>query len=380
VLQAGQTLGKWTVESVLRKSGTGVSYLCRPTGGGDAAVIKVFDPKSLHRGQERYTRFTRMLGRLNHPGIPRYIGTVQDPPGIACEYQEGVFLNDRLKEGPLAPRTVLSLARELAATLHYLHSEDIIHRSVKPEAVFLATQGQAQLMDFGVALESEEERLTQAGAVVGTLRILPPEAFESGQEGPAYDLYALGVLLFEAVTGKKAFGNPDGSKVRTTQVLQRKLSTPCLDPGDDVPTALRELICDLTRQDAAQRPESAMAVVSSLRGVRIKSHGAPNAGADLLANLKAARSKPQTPVATPPPRATAAPVVPAAPAAPVAPVVSAPSPPPAPELAPRTSPAVQAPPAEPAPAAPVDRSLIIAMLAGAALAVVGAVVFLVMRG
>ncbi len=84
MLQAGQTLGKWTIESVLRKSGTGVSYLCRPAGGGDAAVVKVFDHKSLHRGQERYTRFSRMLARLNHPGIPRYIGTVLEPPAIAC--------------------------------------------------------------------------------------------------------------------------------------------------------------------------------------------------------------------------------------------------------------------------------------------------------
>lgn len=374
MLQAGQTLGKWTVESLLRKSGTGASYLCRPTGGGDPAVIKVFDPKSLQRGRERYIRFTKMLGRLNHPGIPRYIGTVQDPPAIACEYHEGVFLNDRLKDGAMAPRAVLSLARELAATLHYLHSEDIIHRSVKPEAVFLATHGQAQLMDFGVALESDEERLTQAGAVVGTLRILPPEAFETGREGPAYDLYALGVLLFEAVTGTKAFGNPDGSKVRTTQVLQRKLSTPCLDPGDDVPTALRDMICDLTRQDEAERPASAMAVVTSLQGVKIKSQGPPSAGADLLANLKAARSgKASKPAA--PPAQSASP----APAA-LEPVAVAAPPAPAPELAPRTSPAVQAPQSELPPAAPVDRSLIIAMMAGGALALVGAVLFLMLKG
>jgi len=373
VLQTGQSLGKWTVDRVLRKSGTGISYLCRPTGGGDAAVIKVFDHKSLHRGEERYTRFTRMLARLNHPGIPRYIGTVQDPPGIACEYHEGTFLNERLEHGPLEPRAVLSLARELAATLHYLHSEDIVHRSVKPEAVFLAQEGQAQLMDFGVALESEEERLTQAGAVVGTLRILPPEAFESGQEGPAYDLYALGVLLFEAVTGAKAFGNPDGSKIRTTQVLKRKMTTACLDPGDEVPGALRELICDLTRQDPAERPPQAMDVVTRLRGVRIKAHAAGNAGADLLANLKAARSKP---AAEPVPAAARSPepVVPAAP--PVATPIAAPEP----ALAPRTSPAVQAPAPEPAPAAPVDRSLIIAVVAGGLLAVIGGLVFMLLAG
>lgn len=377
MLDGGQNIGKWTVQQVLRKSGTGVSYLCAPTEGGDLAVVKVFDHQSLHRGKERFQRFTSMLARLNHPGIPRYIGTVGDPPAIACAYVEGTFLNERLESGPLEPRQVLSLARELAATLSYLHGEDIVHRAIKSEAVYLTQEGQAQLMDFGVALESEEERLTQAGAVVGTLRILPPEAFESGREGPPYDLYALGVLLYEALTGQKAFGNPDGSRVRTTQVLQRKLSTPCLDPGEGVTPELRSLVQDLTRQDPVARPAVAMDVIHRLRGVRIKAHTAGGAGADLLANLKAARAQqaaaPAAAPPTPQPNPVPAPSPPTTPRPPVQPA-------PAPALAPRTSPTVQAPQAEPPPAAPIDRSLWIAVAAGGVLALLGFVVFLLIVG
>jgi serine/threonine protein kinase len=330
-------------------------------------VVKVFDHESLDRGKERFQRFTRMLARLNHPGIPRYIGAVADPPAIACEYTKGTFLNEQLVHGPLDPRATLSLARELSATLSYLHSEGIVHRAVKPEAVFITEEGQAQLMDFGVALESEEERLTQAGAVVGTLRILPPEAFESGQEGPAFDLYALGVLLHEALTGVKAFGNADGSKVSTSQLLTRKMTTEFLDPGEDAPQALRELVQDLTRMDTNERLSDAMKVVVRLQGVKIRSAKAGSAGSDLLANLQAARSQaaPEQP----------APVLPVPEAAAPSPVAA-----PQPVLAPRTSPAVVAPPAEPAPAAPIGRSLIIAIAAVVLLAAVAAGAFFAMRG
>ncbi len=291
MLQSGQTIGKWKVERKLRQSNTGVSYLCCAPGGTLRAIVKVYAHKDLQRGTERFERFTRMLARLNHPGIPRYIGTIADPPAIASAYREGKLLSERIERGPMDPRVVLGLARELAATLAYVHGEDIIHRAVKPETVFLPDDGQAQLVDFGVALESEEERLTESGSLVGTLRILPPETLEGSQEGPGYDLYGLGLVLYEALTGTRAFHGEDGSVLSPGKLLQLKLSTAFLDPGEDIPAPLRDLVRDLTLRDPDERLSDSMDVVKRLRGVRLDARKPGQSGLDLLASLHAARTK-----------------------------------------------------------------------------------------
>ncbi len=344
MLERGDIVGKWTVAQVLRKSTTGTAYLCEPLSpGATPAVIKVFDFQSLDRGKERFERFAKMLARLNHPGVPRYIGFVADPPSVACDWRQGTFLDKRLAVRPLSQRDVLDLARGLAATLAYLHSEDIIHRAVKSETVFLPDDGQAQLMDFGVALESEEERLTQAGSVVGTLRILPPEAFESGNEDGTWDLYALGILLYEALLGREAFCDPDGTPATTTKLLRRKLQTPHLDPGEGVHEALRTVIRAMTSRDLTARPATGGEVVQALADVRIKSDVPPPASA-LLANLKASAEKrrqaeqapapaPQTTVPQAP-HTTVPQAAPAAAPTPEAPTPAAPEAPPSPSRLP----------------------------------------------
>src|SRR5262249_50410909 len=146
-------------------------------------------------------------------------------PYLATGFVQGQALASALREGPLPPEQAARIARDLALALGYAHSRGVVHRDVKPANVLLDDKGEPQLVDFGLAWRggpaevagpvSEEEkqtrvlggRLTQRGAVLGTPEYLAPEAFGEAEAGarPAADQYALGMTLYEMLTGRVAF-------------------------------------------------------------------------------------------------------------------------------------------------------------------------------
>ncbi len=198
-----------------------------------------------------------LLASLNHPSlVTLYDAHVVpgEPEYLVMEYVEGTTLANELAEHPMDAGDVAALATELASALHVVHAAGIVHRDVKPSNVLLATdplperRHRAKLADFGIAYLAEADRLTSPGVVIGTAAYLAPEQVRGEFATPAADIYALGLVLLEALTGTRAF--PQASGIGA--VMARLVETP------DVPSWMgwewATLLQTMTASDPAQRP------------------------------------------------------------------------------------------------------------------------------
>jgi len=154
----------------------------------------------------------RAVGWLHHPGIVQVLDVdAGDQPAIVLELVDGESLSARLqREGPLTPAETAQLGAELADALYHAHTRGVIHRDLKPANVLLGSDGHARLVDFGIArlLGDALERTTQPGTVMGTLRYMSPEQLRGDEVGPRTDLYGLGAVLHEALTGRPPYDAP----------------------------------------------------------------------------------------------------------------------------------------------------------------------------
>ena len=213
----------------------------------------------------RFEREAALLGQLRHPHIVRLLGGSDSSGGdklkgsfwLAMAYVEGPTLDERLARGPLTVDEVLTVFIPLTEALEYAHAAGVFHRDLKPANMILAPTG-VQLVDFGVALSADLSRLTNRGVRPGTLSYMAPEAVLDDRDLPdpgANDLYALGVVLYEALTAKRAFpGNREGGlHVQQLSILRAKARSSGLDPGEPHPPAWRDVVYRLTQPDPQLR-------------------------------------------------------------------------------------------------------------------------------
>ncbi len=265
---AGEAIDIWVVERALGHGGMGSVYRCHNRDARRIlAAIKVLDYglKRSAKARARFVREAEILFSLDHPHIVkvRNVRLDADPPYLEMEFVEGGSLERRIVAGPVPPAEVIAWLEQLASALAYLHARGIRHRDVKPSNVLVNPQGHVTLVDFGIATETEGSTLSESGQAMGSVAYVPPEWVHMGELDPVlWDIYALGVCAFEALTGQTAFGVPSGgmSTQRFYQVLTAKQGHPPLDPGPDVPFGLRELVRAMTDSDPAVRLASAEAV------------------------------------------------------------------------------------------------------------------------
>jgi class 3 adenylate cyclase/tetratricopeptide (TPR) repeat protein len=213
----------------------------------------------------RVAREAQVTGRLgDHPNVVTVYdtGEYDGLPYLVLRAMRGGSLADLLQRGAPGIADVARIGTQLAAGLAHAHGHGVVHRDVKPDNVWLAADGTAALGDFGIAHVVDADRLTAEGVVVGTVRYLSPEQIRGEEAGPASDLYALGVTLYELVTGRPPFTAKDA-----TLVLTQHLTSVPVAPSEHAPAIapeLEALILDLLAKDAALRPPSADAVVARL--------------------------------------------------------------------------------------------------------------------
>lgn len=272
MLQPGDTIDIWVVEAALGSGGMGSVYRCHNRAAKRIlAAVKVLDG-TLKRYPEAEARFIReadILGQLDHPNIVkvRNVRPDADPPYIEMEFVAGVSLDERLRQGPVPYTIALPLMRQCAEALAYIHGMGICHRDIKP-ANLIVDGDRLKLVDFGLAVEERSTRITQHGVAFGTVSYAPPEwIVPEVLDPPKWDVYALGVVFFELLTGQLAFpvSGQGTARQQAMQVIVAKQGHAPLDPGDAFHDDVRELIGRMTASAAEERLADAAQVASWTR-------------------------------------------------------------------------------------------------------------------
>jgi predicted Ser/Thr protein kinase len=277
-------LGRYVIEGVLGKGAMGVVYLAvDPVIGRRVALKTLAVPADSEEAQEfaqRFLREAQAAGILNHPVIVTvHDAGVDEDTGlsfIAMEYIEGRSLKEMVQSGhAFSPVDVAMIGAALADALDYAHAQGVIHRDIKPANILITSRGQAKITDFGVA-RLESSNLTAAGQFIGTPNYMAPEQVTGGAVDGRSDLFSLGVVLFELLTGARPFGGSSMTEV-TYKIVHEGSPIPSrARPG--LPPAFNPIILKLLEKDPArryQRGAEVARVLESLAQVLAGAAGQP---------------------------------------------------------------------------------------------------------
>jgi tRNA A-37 threonylcarbamoyl transferase component Bud32 len=200
------------IVEMIGQGGMGVVYKARQKNLDRIVALKVLSPQLSDDPEfvERFTREAKALAQLNHPNIVAIhdSGIHDHVPYLVMEFVDGTPLRNALAGGKLTPSRALEVIPQICDALQYAHANGIVHRDIKPENILIDRQGRVKIADFGLAkLSAEQSRLTQSGFVLGTPRYMAPEQFEpAGRVDHRADIYSLGVVFYEMLTGEVPMG------------------------------------------------------------------------------------------------------------------------------------------------------------------------------
>jgi len=263
--------GRYRLEAVVGSGGMSTVYRAFDTTLERQVAIKLLhrDVAADHGQLERFRREARAVAQLNHPHVVGVIDAGEDEEGmpfIVFEYVEGETLKDRIRRaGRLPIPEALAYAIEIARALGAAHERHIVHRDVKPQNVLIDEEGSAKVTDFGIARTLEEDGLTAAGRVLGTTDYVAPEQALGDHVTGQSDLYSLGVVLFEMLTGDVPFHGDNQVAVAMKHVREELPDVQQRRP--EVSAALAALLDHATAKDTARRYPDAAAMIADLEEV-----------------------------------------------------------------------------------------------------------------
>lgn len=308
MLQQGTTLenNKYQIEGIIGRGGFGYVYRARERLTGEMVAIKELVPNFVGDPQmvQRFIREARATLRLTHPHIARTYGIFQDRGTyyLAMEYLPGGSLASRLKQGALPVEKVVDIAVALCEALAYAHSQGVIHCDIKPANVLFDANGEAHLADFGIAHVSEQmmtrQLFTATGMAMGTVRYMAPEQLEGVRNDPRLDIYAMGAMVYEMLSGHPYLNfetdSTPASQMRNFQRIQNEPPRPLEAVGRSVPPWLAQIVERALRK----APEERFASATELRHALLSEGDRPQEQKP----LSATQGAPEPPPAeTPPP-------------------------------------------------------------------------------
>jgi tRNA A-37 threonylcarbamoyl transferase component Bud32 len=263
-----QSPGYEVLEEISR-GGVGVVYKARQVKLKRFVALKVLLAGG-HAGPEQLSRFRReaeSLAQLQHPNIVQIyeVGESDGLPFLSLEYVEGGSLARRLESGPLPAVPAARLVETLARAVHAAHQRGILHRDLKPGNVLLTAEGTPKITDFGLSRSfQEKEGLTATGAVMGTPGYMAPEQAggPSAKVGPAVDVYALGAILYEVLTGRPPFCG--ASLLETLDRVRFQAPVPPRELRPEIPGELEAICLKCLRKEPEQRFPTAAALADDL--------------------------------------------------------------------------------------------------------------------
>jgi serine/threonine protein kinase/Tol biopolymer transport system component len=274
LLNAGTKLGPYEVVGAIGAGGMGEVYRAHDRRLGRDVAVKVL-PVSFASDPERLRRFeqeARAVAALNHPNILAVydIGTHEGAPFLVTELLEGEPLRERLSEGALPVRKALDIAVQAAHGVAAAHEKGIIHRDLKPANIFLTTDGRVKILDFGLAKLTEKEARaagetqgatltaaarTEPGMVLGTVGYMSPEQVRGKPADARSDIFALGTILFEMLSGQRAFQRDTSAE--TMAAILKEEPPELAGEGKNIPPALGRIVQHCLEKNPAERLQSA---------------------------------------------------------------------------------------------------------------------------
>ena len=210
--RAGTSLGRYQLLDQLGAGGMGEVWRARDAHLDREVAIKLLPAGSAvdDDTQARFRREALALSRLSHGGIATIFDfdTVEGTPFLVMELVTGGTLERRTAAGPMPIDEVRTIGAAIADALHEAHTRGVVHRDLKPGNIMLTQTGQPKILDFGIAMllgDAGANKLTRTGMILGSLPYMAPEQLTGDADSPLTDVYALGVLLFEMLTGRRPF-------------------------------------------------------------------------------------------------------------------------------------------------------------------------------
>ncbi|TAM56176.1 serine/threonine protein kinase [bacterium] len=284
--------GRYRVDSLIGSGGMADVYRGLDTTLDRPVAVKILTDRSGNIRQ-RFLREARSMARLNHPNIVSVYdaGEADGVSYIIMELAEGRTLSALADEGTTVDHTI-ALFVELCDALEYAHAQGVIHRDIKPSNIMVSPAGVLKVMDFGLARRTTDVSMSsQAGEIVGTISYLPPERFLGRAGDVAGDLYSLGVVLYELLTGHLPFESPDEDLVAVIFAHINQPPKPPRTYDSAIPEALDALVLRLLAKDPGQRPPSAAQTANELRSLL---SSAPQAAANPAATPRPAANDDST--------------------------------------------------------------------------------------
>ena len=279
-LVVGQAIGPYTVVDLIGAGGMGQVYLGTDTRLGRRVALKIL-PKQFTINPERVRRFeqeARAASALNHPNIVTIheIGRFNSTQFIVTEFVDGQTLRTLMNEKPFTLKEALNVATQIAGALSAAHAAGIVHRDIKPENIMLRADGYVKILDFGLAkltelptTDSELEKSTllqsNPGLVMGTVQYMSPEQARGKKVDARTDIWSLGIVLYELVSGRVPFTGETPSHVMVS-LMENEL--PSLTGHATVPAELERIIAKALRKDKKERYQTAKELAHDLKNLK----------------------------------------------------------------------------------------------------------------
>jgi eukaryotic-like serine/threonine-protein kinase len=298
-LTPGTKLGPYEIKSQIGAGGMGEVYRARDTRLGRDVALKIL-PESFDRDADRLRRFeqeTQAVAALNHPNILGIydVGHLNSAPFLVSELLEGESLREVLNRGSLPQRKVVEYAVQVASGLAAAHEKGIVHRDIKPENLFVCRDGRVKILDFGLAKLAAKSDAdpdgatmtsshTAAGLVMGTASYMAPEQVRGEAVDPRTDMFAFGAVLFEMLSGKRAFQRDTAPETMTA--ILREDPPEIADVQPPIAPAMERIVRRCLEKNPGQRFQSAKDLAFGLESLSQISTSSNSAAQAAVADSK----------------------------------------------------------------------------------------------
>jgi TolB-like protein/predicted Ser/Thr protein kinase len=266
----GKEISHYKILEELGRGGMGVVYKAQDTKLDRVVALKFLSPQTLGSEDDRarFVHEAKSAAALSHPNICT-VHEIDEAGGqifIAIEYIEGLSLKEKIEAGPMKIEEAMGVAIRVAEGLEEAHEKGIVHRDIKPANIMITPKGQAKIMDFGLAKSRGQTALTKADTTIGTYAYMAPEQARGEDVDPRTDIWSLGAVLYEMITGQRPFKG-DYEQAVIYSILNEE-PEPVTSLRTGIPMDMERVITKCLRKDPGQRYQGVADLVTDLRQIR----------------------------------------------------------------------------------------------------------------